>query len=149
MGYNSAIQALRDKCETAKGNLYFDIGTIRDFNEKDNRDFPLVFVRRPITSTKVKNANNVIVQEVFNINLQVLQACKLDTQNVDLEKYFQDMNYIAVALLNDLLSKDFQISTGTAIQINKTTDLVVVGWEIPIQLTVDVDSDLCCSFFES
>lgn len=149
MAYKSALDVIKHKTEQAIGNLYFDIGTARDFNEDDNRDFPLVYVRRPITSTKLKNSNNIIVQEIYNINLQVLQACALDTPNEQLEEYFQNTNFILIALLNELLANDFQINTGTAIQINKQTDLVVVGWEIAIQLTTDIDNDLCCSLFES
>lgn len=147
MGYKSAIDTIRAKCADAKGSLYFDIGTAKEFNNDDGRDFPLVYVRRPITSTKVKNANNIIVQEVFNISIQVLQTCPFTDNIENTERYFQDMNYILDALLNDLLAKDYQITTGTAFQIFKKTDLVVIGWEIPIQLTVDIDPNLCCSYF--
>lgn len=148
MGYKSAIDLIKNKCDSAKGNIYFDIGTAREFNEDDNRDFPLVYVRRPITSTKIKNANGIIVQEIFNMNIQALQTCELGTSGSDQEKFFQDMNYILISLLNELLANDYQLNTGTAIQIQKENDLITIGWEIPIQLTIDVDADLCCSLFE-
>lgn len=148
MGYKSAVDAIKNKCSQAKGNLYFDIGTAKDFNSDDNRDFPLVYIRRPITSSKVKNSNNIIVQEVFNISIQVLQTCPFTESSDNVERYFQDTNYILDALLNDLLAQDFQLTTGTAFQLYKKTDLVVVGWEMPIQLTVDVDPNLCCSYFD-
>lgn len=147
MGYKSAIDIIKTKCETAKGSLYFDIGTAKDFDANDNRDFPLVYIRRPITSTKNKNSSGVIVQETFSLSIQVLQKCEFDESADNIEKYFQDMNYILNALFMDLEANDVEFTIGTAFQIYKKTDLVVIGWECPINLVVDVDPSLCCSFF--
>lgn len=150
MGYKSAIELIEQKCEDAKSNLYFVIATDKEFNADDNRDYPLVWVRKPITSTKVKNANNIVVQETFSFELHVLQKCGFtDTTETEenVEKWFQDTNYILIALLNELLENDYVLTTGTATQVYKKTDLVTIGWRIPITLTIDIDNDLCCAFF--
>lgn len=150
MGYQSAIQLIENKCAQAKSNLYFVIATDKEFNGDDNRDYPLVWIRKPITSTKIKNASGIIIQETFSFDLSVLQKCKFNaTTETDenVEKWFQDTNYILIALLNELLENDYVITTGTASQVYKKTDLVTIGWRIPLTITIDIDNDLCCAFF--
>lgn len=150
MGYKSAIDLIGKKVAKAKANLFFVIATDKEFNSDDNRDYPVVWVRKPITSTKIKNANNIFIQETFSFEIQVLQKCKFtDRTDLDanIQRYFQETNYILVALLNDLLMNDVAISTGTSSEVYKKGDLITIGWRQPVTITVDVDSDLCCSFF--
>lgn len=151
MGYINAIEVLQNKCNQAKSKLYFFLGTENEFNENDGQNFPVVFLKKPFTSVKIKNSSNIIIQESFSFELNVLQTIKFtDTSggNTNVEKQFENTNYILNALLNELLENDFVLTTGTARQVYKKTDLSAIGWAIPLTITIDIDSDLCCSFFE-
>ncbi len=150
MSYLSFIETIKNKCASSKSNLYFVNATDKEFNSNDSRDFPLVWLRNPVTSNKQLNANNIIVQEVFNFELQVLQTIGLTTtteSEPNINKFYSDTNYILIALLNDLLKNDYQITIGQARQVFKKTDLNTIGWAVPIQITFDVNNNLCCEFF--
>ena len=150
MGYKSALELIENKCAQAKSNLFYVLATDKEFNGDDNRDYPLVWIRKPITSTKIKNSSNIIIQETFSFELNVLQKCKftdITKEDPNIEIYFQNMNYILIAMLNELLENDYVVTTGTATQVYKKTDLVIIGWRMPVTITIDIDNDLCCAFF--
>lgn len=149
MGYASTIEIIKNKTAQAVGNLYFDCGTDRDFNNNDSRNFPLVHLQTPATSAKLQNDQGVIVREQFNFQLRVLNATTLESGNETIERLLQETNYILVAMLNELAAQDVQFSLGTATQLRKATDLLVVGWSIPLNIQGDVDYDLCCSLFNT
>jgi hypothetical protein len=147
MGYKKTIEVIENKVAQARGNLFFELGTDRDFNSNENRNFPLVHLGTPATSAKFQNAQGLIVREQFNFQLRVLQATNIESSTVEIERLLDNTNLILIALLNELSAQDVQFSIGTASQLRKSSDLLIVGWTIPLNVQSDVDYSLCCSLF--
>lgn len=148
MGYKTLLHTIKGKTEKYKGSLYFGVGTLKELNSDDSRNFPLAWIQQPITKSTVVNSNGIIVQETFSFTLKVVQSASLQTDQKDIDQYYDDTNKILVALLNDLLKNDYQLVVGTASQVFRKSDMCLVGWDQPLQVVTNTDLDLCCELFD-
>lgn len=151
MQYKEVIGLIEDLVERYKGNLSFDSGTLNDLNKDDSRDYPLVYLVRPIIIPQIINPNNS-VNQTFNLNLQFLQTGSINSSETEIEDYFNETLQILNGFIAELI-KSFDeegtdvLTIGTVTQIFLQQDSNHVGWSVPIQINSSVDYDLCCSLF--
>lgn len=147
MSYKKFIDLFKTKCDSYKGSMYFGIGTMKQLNELKNLDFPLVWIVTPMNKATIKNANSIIVEEKFKFTMKVMQGATLNTPQCDIDQLYDETNKVTIAFLNELLKNKFVIDVGESVQKFRQADAILVGWDTPIQLTNDIDMDLCCSLF--
>ena len=68
-------------------------------------------------------------------------------------KSFDNMNNIMVGFIQSIQNQFEQdennpIVFGNATMINKKQDNIHFGWSVNIQVTLPIDSSLCCNMFE-
>lgn len=151
MQYKEVIELIESTIEKYKGDLYFDSGTLNDLNKNDSRNYPLVWLLRPVTIPQTVN-ENLTVNQIFNLNLYFVQSYSTDNNEGEIIDLFNDM----LIILNGFVSKMINnfdedgtniLTVGTATQTYLTQDAIHIGWILPLQINSVVDSS-CCSLFE-
>lgn len=136
----------------AEKSFYFGNGTLIELNSQSNAKYPLIWMQFPLTITN-NSRNNIIISQTYNFNLMFLQSGHTtDTQEI-VNKLFDDMNSIMVGYIQSIQNQFEQdennpIVFGNATMINKKQDNVHFGWSVSVNVTLPVDSTLCCNMFE-
>jgi hypothetical protein len=151
MQYKEVIELIEEIAGRYHANLSFDSGTLTDLNKDDSRDYPLVYLVRPITIPQVINPNNS-VNQTFNLNLHFLQTGSINLTEDKYNDYFNDMLQLLNGFIAEMI-KEFDedgtdvLTIGTINQVYLQQDSVHIGWAVPLQINSVVDNDLCCSPF--
>lgn len=153
MQYKEAIELFEEVIASYKGNLYFDSGTLNDLNKDDNRNYPLVFLVRPVTIPQSYSINNNSVSQTFNFTLNFLQSSASVLNEDNYTNVFNDTLQILNGFVGKLIALFEEEGTdvmtiGTITQVFLNQDNIHVGWSLPLQIQSVVNSDLCCSAFE-
>jgi hypothetical protein len=136
----------------AEASFAFGSGTMIELNAQSNAKYPLIWMQFPLTITN-NSRNNIIISQTYNFNLLFLQSGHTtDTQEIA-NKLFDDMNSIMVGYIQSIQNQFEQdennpIVFGNASMINKKQDNVHFGWSVSVNVTLPVDSTLCCNMFE-
>lgn len=151
MQYKEVIELIESTIDKYKGDLYFDSGTLNDLNKNDSRNYPLVWLLRPITITNNVN-ENLTVNQTFNLTLQFLQTGSLDLSEEKANEFFNDtlliLNAFVATIIIDFDEDGTDVLTiGTATQVYLKQDALHVGWALPLQINSVVDPS-CCLLFE-
>lgn len=151
MQYKEVIALIESTVDKYKGDLYFGSGTLNDLNKNDGRDYPLVWLVRPVTIPNTVN-DNLTVNQTFNLTLQFLQTYTLDLDEDEVNKIFNDMllilNGFVAKLITDFNDEGTDVMTiGMVTQTYLQQDSIHVGWILPLQINSGVDHN-CCLLFE-
>lgn len=152
MQYKEAIELIESTIDKYKGDLYFGSGTLNDLNKNDSRNYPLVWLLRPVTIPQTIN-DNLTVSQTYNITLHFLQTYTLDVNEDHVNDIFNDMLKILNAFVAKIIT-DFNddgsdiLTIGTATQVYLQQDAIHVGWALPIQINSVVDPTCCLLFDE-
>lgn len=151
MQYKEVIELIEGTVGKYKGNLYFDSGTLNDLNKNDGRNYPLVFLVRPVTIPNTVN-ENLTVNQIFNLNLYFVQSYSTDNNEDEITDLFNDMLIILNGFVSKMISNFDEegtdiLTVGTATQVYLKQDAIHLGWALPLQINSVVDSS-CCSLFE-
>ena len=136
----------------AEKSFSFGNGTLIELNSQSNAYYPLIWMLFPLTITN-NSRNNIIISQTYNFNLLFLQSGHTtDTQEIA-NKLFDDMNSIMVGYIQSIQNQFEQdennpIIFGNASMINKKQDNVHFGWSVAVNVTLPVNSTLCCNMFE-
>src|SRR5688572_28483342 len=106
MNYGDVINLIEEKVNSYQGNLYFGIGTLRELNAMENKNYPLVWIVSPVTMSHTIQ-NEVQVAKAYNLTIRFLQSVETTTTRSDSDNFY--------ALLDNILT-GFVISTLNDIQ---------------------------------
>lgn len=136
----------------AEKSFYFGNGTMIELNAQSDAKYPLIWMLFPVTIIN-NSTNNFIVSQTFNFNLLFLQSGHTTDTQYTMNKWFDDMNNIMVGYIQSMQidNEDLErnaMTFGNATMINKKQDNVHFGWSVPVNVTLPIDSSLCCNMFE-
>ena len=136
----------------AEKSFYFGNGTLIELNSQSNAKYPLIWMLFPLTITN-NSRNNIIISQTYNFNLMFLQSGNTTDTQYTMNKWFDDMNSMMVGYIQSIQNQFEQdennpIVFGNATMINKKQDNVHFGWSVSVNVTLPVDSTLCCNMFE-
>jgi hypothetical protein len=136
----------------AEKTYSFGTGTNIELNSQSNIKYPLIWMLFPVTINN-NSTNGIIVSQTFNFSLQFLTSGKITDTQLQVNEHFNLLNDIMVGFIqsmqieNENLERDSMVF-GQASMINKKMDNIHFGWQVSVQVTLPIDSNLCCNLFE-
>lgn len=136
----------------AEKSFYFGNGTLIELNSQSNAKYPLIWMQFPLTITN-NSRNNIIISQTFNFNLMFLHSGNITDTQAIANQSFDNMNNIMVGYIQSIQNEfeqneDNPIVFGNASMINKKQDNIHFGWSVNVQVTLPINSSLCCNMFE-
>jgi hypothetical protein len=136
----------------AEKSFSFGNGTLIELNSQSNALYPLIWMQFPLTITN-NSRNNIIISQTYNFNLMFLHSGNITDTQTMVNKSFDDMNSIMVGYIQSIQNQFEQdennpIVFGNATMINKKQDNIHFGWSVSVQVTLPINSSLCCNMFE-
>jgi hypothetical protein len=136
----------------AEKTYFFGTGTNIELNSQSNIKYPLIWMLFPVTINN-NSTNGIIVSQTFNFSLQFLTSGKITDTQLQVNEHFNLLNDIMVGFIqsmqieNENLERDSMVF-GQASMINKKMDNIHFGWQVSVQVTLPINSNLCCNLFE-
>ncbi len=136
----------------AEKTYSFGTGTNIELNSQSNIKYPLIWMLFPVTINN-NSTNGIIVSQTFNFSLQFLTSGKITDTQLQVNEHFNLLNDIMVGFIqsmqieNENLERDSMVF-GQASMINKKMDNIHFGWQVSVQVTLPINSNLCCNLFE-
>lgn len=136
----------------AEKSFSFGNGTLIELNSQSNALYPLIWMQFPLTITN-NSRSNIIISQTYNFNLMFLHSGNITDTQAIANKSFDDMNSIMVGFIQSIQNEFEQdennpIVFGNATMINKKQDNIHFGWSVSVQVTLPINSSLCCNMFE-
>jgi hypothetical protein len=136
----------------AEKSFSFGNGTLIELNSQSNALYPLIWMQFPLTITN-NSRSNIIISQTYNFNLMYLHSGNITDTQTMVNKSFDDMNSIMVGYIQSIQNQFEQdennpIVFGNATMINKKQDNIHFGWSVSVQVTLPINSSLCCNMFE-
>lgn len=136
----------------AEKSFSFGNGTLIELNSQSNALYPLIWMQFPLTITN-NSRSNIIISQTYNFNLMFLHSGNITDTQTMVNKSFDDMNSIMVGYIQSIQNQFEQdennpIVFGNATMINKKQDNIHFGWSVAVQVTLPINSSLCCNMFE-
>lgn len=153
MNYSGVLDVVKNKVSQSKGKIYYGVGTIKELNSEEKKNYPLTWVLAPVTFQN-QVQNEILVLKTYSLNVRFLQSVDTTTTREDSDKIFDDLNVIVDAFIMSVL-KDISnnpdlmpITFGTVTQIYKQQGDIHIGWNLPVFVQGYSDEDMCCSIFD-
>ena len=136
----------------AEKSFSFGNGTLIELNSQSNAKYPLIWIQFPLTITN-NSRNNIIISQTYNFNLMFLHSGNITDTQAMVNKSFDEMNSIMIGYIQSIQNQfeeneNNPIVFGNTTMINKKQDNVHFGWSVSVNVTLPIDSSLCCNMFE-